>query len=157
MKPDRSQLISSLLIFSLLLTGFARPAYSQSRPIVITFGQPNIWSLEQAHYLLNRMHRENLDLQTAPLGTLDPNATNASRIDILKTLLQAGVSYDQAVGLNNELLRRDKVFNSDRRRQLLDNRSSLQAESTQLARDISALWIAMGNAATDAEKAKIQA
>jgi hypothetical protein len=157
MKPHRSRFIASLLIVSLLLTGFARPAVAQSRPIVITFGQPNIWSLEQAHYLLNRMHRQNLDLQTAPLGTLDPNATNASRIDILKTLLSAGVSFDQAVGLNNELLKQDKVFNSDRRRQLLDNRSSLQAESTQLAREISALRIAKGNATTEAERAQIQA
>jgi hypothetical protein len=123
---------------------------------VITFGQPNIWSLEQAHYLLARMHRQNLDLQTARLGDLDPNAANASRIDILKTLLQAGVSFDQAVGLNNQLLRSDRTFNSQRRQELLNNRSSLQAESTQLARDISALRIAKANASTDAERAQIQ-
>src|SRR5215213_9465297 len=73
MKPDRSQFIASLLIVSLLLTGFVRPTYAQ-----------------------------------------------------------------------------------DRRRQLLDNRSSLQVESTQLAREISALRIAKGNATTDAEKAQIQ-
>lgn len=157
MKLHRSQIISSLLIFSLLLTGFVRPAFSRSRPIVITFGQPNIWSLEQAHYLLNRLHRQNLDLQIAPLAALDPNAANASRIDILKTLLSAGVSFDQAVGLNNELLRQDKEFNSGRRRQLLEERSALQTESTQLARDISALRIAKANAATEAEKAQIQA
>jgi hypothetical protein len=156
MKPAKSQIISLLLIVSLLLTGFARPTFAQDRPIVITFGQPNIWSLEQAHYLLNRLHRQNLDLQITPLAALDPNATNASRIDILKTLLSAGVSFDQAIGLNNELLRRDKEFNSSRRPQLLDDRSSLQSESTQLARDISAMRTAKANAGTDAEKAQIQ-
>lgn len=156
MKPDRSQLISLILIVSLLLTGSVRPTSAQSRPVVITFGQPNIWSLEQAHYLLNRLHRQNLDLQIAPLDALDPNDANASRIDILKTLLSAGVTFDQAVGVNNELLRRDREFNSDRRRQLLENRSSLQAESTQLARDISSLRIAKANATSDAEKAQIQ-
>ena len=161
MKTTRSSMrafISSILIASILLTGFAPPIFAQQqrRPIVITFGQPNIWSLEQAHYLLARMHRQNLDLQTAPLGLLDPNAANASRIDILKTLLQAGVSFDQAVGLNNELLRRDKVFNSDRRRQLLNNRSALQAESTQLSRDLAALRTAKARAGSEAERTEIQ-
>ena len=156
MRLNHSSKISLFLIISLLVTGFSHPVFAQHRPIVITFGQPNIWSLEQAHYLLARMHRQNLDLQTAPLGTLDPNATNASRIDILKTLLQAGVSFDQAVGLNNELLRQDKTFNAGRRRQLLNNRSSLQSESTQLAREIAALRIDKGNAATEAEQAQIQ-
>lgn len=157
MTPARSQITSVILIVSLLFTGSARPTFAQSKPIVITFGQPNIWSLEQAHYLLNRLHRQNLDLQIAPLQTLDPNAANASRIDILKTLLSAGVSFDQAVGLNNEMLRQDKEFNSGRRRQLLDDRSALQAESTQLARDIAALKIAKANATSDAEKAHMQA
>ena len=143
---------------AVLLPGFAMPivAQIQTRPIVITFGQPNIWSLEQAHYLLSRMHRQNLDLQTAPLGTLDPNATNAQRIDILKTLLQAGVKFDQAMAVNNELLRRDKEFNTDRRQQLLNNRSTLGAESTQLARDISALKSAKARTSNEDEQAEIQ-
>ena len=161
MKTIRSSMrtcISSILIYSILLTGFATPIFAQQqrRPIVISFGQPNIWSLEQAHYLLARMHHQNLDLQTAPLGLLDSNAANASRIDILKTLLQAGVSFDQAVGLNNELLRRDKVFNSDRRRQLLNSRSTLQSESTQLARDLASLKTAKARAGTEAERTEIQ-
>ena len=159
MKPDKSLLkstISLILTATLLLPAFAIPVFSQSRPIVITFGQPNIWSLEQAHYLLSRMHRQNLDLQTARLGDLDPNATNASRIDILKTLLSAGVSFDQAVGLNNQLLRNDRTFNSQRRQELLGNRTTLQAESTQLAREISALKIAKSTASTPAERDQIQ-
>jgi hypothetical protein len=160
MKANSSSIkvfIASILIASILLIGFPRPVFAQrSRPIVITFGQPNIWSLEQAHYLLARMHRQNLDLQTAALGSLDPNATNASRIEILKTLLQAGASFDQAVGVNNSLLRRDKTFNADRRRELLTNRSTLQTESTQLARDIAALKIQKSQASTEPEKTQIQ-
>jgi len=160
MKANSSSIkvfITSILIASILLIGFPRPVFAQrSRPIVITFGQPNVWSLEQAHYLLARMHRQNLDLQTAALGSLDPNVTNASRIEILKTLLQAGASFDQAVGVNNSLLRRDKTFNADRRRELLTNRSTLQAESTQLARDIAALKIQKSQATTEPEKTEIQ-
>lgn len=129
----------------------------QRRPIIISFGQPNIWSLEQAHYLLARMHRQNLDLQTAPLGQLDPNETNASRIDIVKTLLTAGVSFDQAVAVNNRLLRNDRNFNSNRRRELLTSRSSLQSESTQLAREIAVLRRNRARAATEAEGTAIDA
>ena len=159
MKPDRSLMkstISLILTATLLLPAFALPVFPQERPIVITFGQPNIWSLEQAHYLLARMHRQNLDLQTARLGNLDPNATNASRIDILRTLLSASGSFDQGIGVNNQLLRSDRTFNSQRRQELLNNRSSLQAESTQLAREISTLRSAKANAPTAAERDQIQ-
>jgi len=157
-KSSTTKTISLALSAALLITGLVRPTYAQQpRPIVITLGQPNIWSLEQAHYLLARMHRQNLDLQTAALANLDPNATNASRIDILKTLLQVGVKFDEAVGLNNELLKRDKTFNVDRRQDLLNSKSSLQTESTQLARDIAALKIAKAGSTSDAEKDQIQA
>lgn len=160
MKPDRSLLkstISLMLTATLLLPVFALPVFAQDRrPIVITFGQPNIWSLEQAHYLLARMHRQNLDLQTARLGDLNPNATNASRIDILRTLLSASGSFDQGIGVNNQLLRNDRTFNSQRRQELLNNRSSLQAESTQLAREISALRSAKASASTATERDEIQ-
>lgn len=66
------------------------------------------------------------------------------------------MSFDQAVGLNNELLRQDKTFNADRRRQLLNNRTSLQGESTQLAREIAALKSDKARAATEAERTQIQ-
>lgn len=159
MKPDRSLLkstISLILTATLLLPVFALPVAAQERPIVITFGQPNIWSLEQAHYLLARMHRQNLDLQTAALGNLDPNVANASQIDILRRLLSASGSFDQGIGVNNQLLRSDRTFNSQRRQQLLNDRSSLQAESTQLSREISALRSAKANAPTAAERDLIQ-
>ena len=150
--------LGGLLITAILLGGMSIPVFSQEeKPVVISFGQPNIWSLEQAHYLLARMHRQNLDLQTAELGNLDPNETNASRIDILKTLIEAGVKFDDAVRLNNQMLRNDKVFNSQRRQELLTKRSSLQAESTQLAREIADLKIAKADAKTDEDRARIQA
>jgi len=160
MQLQRSKIqhfLSIVTAISIVLTGTVLPALSQQRkPVIISFGQPNIWSLEQAHYLLARMHRQNLDLQTAALGDLDPNAANASRIDILKTLLEAGVKYDQAVALNNQVLKSDKTFNSQRRQELLTQRSSLQDESTQLARDIASLKIAKAGAKADADAVPIQ-
>ena len=150
-------LLCCLLSATLLFSGTAIPAAAQERPVVISFGQPNIWSLEQAHYLLARMHRQNLDLQTEPLGNLDPNAANASRIEILKTLLEAGVKFDDAVRVNNRMLRRDKAFNSRRRQELLGRRSTLQAESTQLARDIAQLKSAKAATEDEAEGERLQA
>lgn len=157
--PKIQSFFCILLTIAILLGGTVIPIYSQQqdKPIVISFGQPNIWSLEQAHYLLARMHRQNLDLQTATLGDLDPNAANASRIEILKTLLEASGKFDQAAGVNNELLRNDKTFNLQRRQKLLTKRSSLQAESTQLAREIAALKSAKAEASSDEDRARIQA
>jgi hypothetical protein len=156
--PPIKLFLCSLLTIAILLNGMVMPVFAQQdKPVVISFGQPNIWSLEQAHYLLARMHRQNLDLQTAALGDLDPNAANASRIEILKTLIEAGVKFDDAARINNELLRSDKTFNSQRRQELLARRSTLQAESTQLAREIAELKVAKAEAGADEERNRVQA
>jgi hypothetical protein len=145
-----------LLVISLLVVGFVRPAPAQERRIVVSIGQPNIWSLEQAHYLLARMHRQNLDLQTAQLASIDPNETNAQRVDIVKLLVSAGFKYDEAVGMNNQLLKSDKTFNSQRRQDLLQQRSSLQAQRTQISTEITELKIAKSKSKDDDEKAVLQ-
>lgn len=132
--------ICAMLVFNGVLPVTAI-AQEKSRPVVISFGQPNIWSLEQAHYLLARMHRQNLDLQAKGLdGTnLDPNATNATRINILKSLLEVGVSYDQGMGFQNKQLVRNTEFNSQRRIELTTRRDNLRPVATQLERDIAGL------------------
>jgi hypothetical protein len=50
-----------------------------------------------------------MDLRVANLGVgaLDPNAKNATRINILKSLLEVGVEYDQAKGFQNKQLARN--------------------------------------------------
>src|SRR2546426_1178231 len=78
-----------VLIAILLTSGLpssVRANKKKRRPVVISFGQPNIWSLEQAHYLLARMQSENLDLLSKfpDENALDPNAVNGTRINILK-------------------------------------------------------------------------
>src|SRR5882724_6656792 len=92
------QLMSVLMSGIMGLGGLCYGVQGQGRgkPVIITFGQPNIWSLEQAHYLLARMHERSLDLasRTPSDADLDPNATNGSRLSTLKTLLEAGVSFD---------------------------------------------------------------
>jgi hypothetical protein len=134
-----------LLAASLLLSGlFPPPARAQDRkrkPVVVSFGQPNIWSLEQAHYLLARMHMTNLELQAKALSDtdLDPNATHGTRIQILKQLLGIEASFDQGVGFQNERIVETARFNDTRRRDLTTNRDRMRADSLQLSREISRL------------------
>jgi len=106
--PRRNYCVSLLLIISLFLTGLlpltGLAKERKRKPIIVSFGQPNIWSLEQAHYLLARMHMTNLALQAKALSDedLNPNATHGTRIEIIKQLLEVGASFDQGIGFQNQ-------------------------------------------------------
>ncbi|MDQ3798655.1 MAG: hypothetical protein M3384_04335, partial [Acidobacteriota bacterium] len=111
-------------------------ARAQSRPIVITADQPNVWTLEQAHYLLAQIHRRNLDLRAARLEDLDANAIHSNRLDILKTLLDINASYNQAAGFDNKLAAKNKEFNANRQPQLIRQRDELNRQNLALVQDI---------------------
>jgi hypothetical protein len=83
---------SALLVFMLLPT----PAREAAGPEV-SVGQPSMWSFAQAHYLLSPMRFRNrtLDGKVPSDDDLDPNAVRARRVDALRTLLNAGVAFDQ--------------------------------------------------------------
>ncbi len=100
------------------------------QPIIITFGQPNIWSLEQAHYLLARMRAQAEKLQSKAFGDgdLDPNEVNSTRLDALKELLGIGVGFNQGTGFQNDQAKKELTFNQDRRHTLLAQRDQRQAE-----------------------------
>src|ERR1051325_1622461 len=143
---QRGRSLRILLAASLLLTGLLPPAAfakkkKDRKPVVVSFGQPNIWSLEQAHYLLARMHMTNLDLQAKALTDteLDPNAVNGTRIQILKQLFGVNAEFDQGVGFQNQRLVETARFNDTRRRELITSRDNMRTESLQLTRDISKL------------------
>src|SRR6185312_5236774 len=74
-------------------------------PVTLEVGQPSVWSLAQAHYLLTEMHKANRKLATQmpTMDQLDPNRANASRLDILRTLLQVDAGFDQSVALKNQV------------------------------------------------------
>jgi hypothetical protein len=76
-------LLHSLILNSLIgLTGGLSPVSAQRRSIVVSAEQPNVWTLEQAHYLLAQMHRRNLDLKATGVGELDPNEINGLNFDV---------------------------------------------------------------------------
>src|SRR5436309_15834566 len=152
------QLICLSLMLLFFLNGFPLSVQAQKgRPIIINADQPNVWTLEQAHYLLEQMHRRNLDLKAKSLEDLDPNRINGLRFDVLRLLIEAGASYNQASGFTNELLKRNKEFDSQRRTQLIADRAKLRSESLQLTREISDLQTQKAKATGQDEKDRLDA
>lgn len=135
---------------------FPQKISAQSRPIVITADQPNVWTLEQAHYLLAQMHRRNLDLKAQRMDKLDPNAINGKNIDLIRTIFEFNAVYNQVKGFENELLAENKEFNSKRRQQLITQRDRLNEENLALVRDIAKLENQLKRA-SETEKAQINA
>jgi len=125
-----SQSWLSILLTVSLNCGLLVPTASAQNPVIVSVGQPNIWSLEQAHYLLARMRRQSLDLESKTPGEqeLDPNSVNISRLESLKSVLNVGVNFDQGIRFQNELLVSNARFN-------LKRRQDLQAKKDQLEED----------------------
>lgn len=98
--------IAVILCLSILdpLVPIAR-AQNNSK-ITVNVGQPNIWSLGQAHYLLSNMRERSRELGvTVPIPkALDPSSANGTRINILRTMLGADVGIDTVAGLQNSIL-----------------------------------------------------
>ena len=163
-KKSRIQsLIGQFLLYPLILnsliglTGGMTPVRAQKRVIVVNADQPNVWTLEQAHYLLAQMHRRNLDLRAKKLEDLDPNAINGLRFDLLKMLIEAGVSYSEASGFTNKLLKENKELSAKRRPELLAERDQLRKESLQATREISELEIEKAKATSQEDKDRLAA
>jgi hypothetical protein len=151
-------LFCRFLIFVLVVQVFIglvpslKPVKAQNRVIVINADQPNVWTLEQAHYLLAQMHRRNLDLKATGLGNLDPNEINGLRFDVLRQLVELGVEFNQAERETNRLVSRNQDFNAERRQTLLNRRDALQDESLALTREMTDLQTEKVSATTQEEK-----
>ena len=88
----------------LALTGTCLLLQAAPNPkIRVTLGEPNAWSLEQAHYLLEQRTARNQTLRPKePLPEdLDPNAISGNRFQALRQTFSAGVSFDQSLGPQN--------------------------------------------------------
>ena len=131
--------VTSWISTMLVLSGIVLPVHAQHRAIVVSAEQPNVWTLEQAHYLLAQMHRRNLDLKATGLGLLDPNEINGLNFDVLRTLLEFGVAFDEGAKFNNSLLKTRKSFDADRAIKLQQRRDELADESLVLNREIARL------------------
>jgi hypothetical protein len=113
------------------------------RPIIITAGKPNVWSLEQAHYLLARMRSESLSLQskTPTDDDLNPNAVSGSRLNSLKTSLDVGASFEAATGFNNDIAAQTTRYNLTRRPELEGRRDQLYLDLDKVTGDLAVLKV----------------
>src|SRR5215218_1507251 len=121
MKSTSDRCIAHLLLYVISVNGLLLGAGSlstvdaQRRMVVINAEQPNLWTLEQAHYLLAQMHRRNLDLKAKSLDELDPNEIAGLRFDVMRMLVEFGATFNQADLQTNNLLTANQSFNSERR------------------------------------------
>jgi hypothetical protein len=148
-------LLNSLAGFSPALLSVR--AQDKNRVIVINAEQPNVWTLEQAHYLLAQMHRRNLDLKAKTLEELDPNEINGLRFDVMRMLIEFGATFNQADLASNRLLTRDQNFNAGRRQELIVERDRLRRESLTLTGEIEELQTAKADTNDEAEKKRLDA
>ncbi len=98
--------------------------------VLVTVGRPNVWTMEQAHYLLEKNRAHDLGIAAADLGALDANEIVGLRIDALKTLFTAQAQFDQATGAKNSAATSQYKIDSERynrQRARLDDLASKQA------------------------------
>jgi hypothetical protein len=179
MRSRFRRLFGRLLIVILALNGFLGfiPAYTavqaqdkadavkendraikeRNRAIIVNADQPNVWTLEQAHYLLAQMHRRNLDLKAKSLEDLDPNEIAGLRFDVMRMLIEFGATFNQADLEANKLLTANQTFNSERRQKLLDDRTRLSDESVRLSGEIKDLEIEKADTEDADQKSRLDA
>lgn len=95
---------------ALLLSIFPPRATAQDGPrVIIEIGQPSVWSLGQAHYLLAKMHRRNRKLTTRfhDENDLDSNRITMTRIEALRQSIGVEGQFDQGMGVRNSIAMRN--------------------------------------------------
>jgi hypothetical protein len=129
--PLRRALVA-LLCLSLCPSFLPPQVHAQiGKKVRIEIGKPSVWSMGQAHYLLADMRQKNRSLKTKmpDEAALDPNAVNATSIQLLRTLLDIRGEFDQKVGLENATALREQGFNlqkrDDARRRLAGKQNEL--------------------------------
>lgn len=164
MKTLARIIIGRLLVCVLVINGLVgffpvatRAQNGEKRAVVINADQPNVWTLEQAHYLLAQMHRRNLDLKAKSLEDLDPNEINGLNFSVLRQLVELGVKFDQKDLENNKSALENREFNNERRQSLIRQNDQLREESLKLSGEISDLELRKTQAGTEEEKDQLTA
>lgn len=141
MKPSAARrVIAAFICITLLLPFYVLQVQALDGPkVIIEIGQPAVWSLGQAHYLLAKMHRRNRKLATRfpDENDLDSNRVSATRIDALRQSLGIEGQFDQAMGVKNDLalqrFREGEVRRETARADLRARQGELQKVNGELA------------------------
>ena len=152
--------VATLMSLVLLLSGLVVPSQAQKtldRVIIVNADQPNVWTLEQAHYLLAQMHRRNLDLRAKSLEDLDPNEINGLRFEVMRMLIEFGATFNQGDLKSNQMFQQNQEFNTQQRASLTTERDRLRRESLTLSGEIDELENKKADAESEEEKARLDA
>lgn len=109
--------------------------------VVIDMGAPSVWSLGQAHYLLAKMQKKNLELstRTPDSSALDPNAINATKIQMIQILLDVEAQFDQRLGVENKAALDEHKDKLKQREQARADLIARQQDLDQANRDLKEL------------------
>lgn len=140
----------SFLLIALLSAPMPAMAGGDDKYVTVTMGEPTAWSLEQAHYLLERMHAVNhsLNSKTPDQDALDPNATNGSRLEVLRTVLSAAAQFNAPLAAETEAKLDSFQLDLNRRRNLQARLDQFRARHQEVAVQLATLR---------AEQAQLQA
>jgi len=99
-------------IFAVLLTVLASPllhaqGWDKAKPlapsVIVDLGAPQVYTMEQAHYLLERNRARDLGLLELDPSPLNPNDTVGIRASALQTLFSGSVSFNPAIPAQNSV------------------------------------------------------
>lgn len=101
----KSHFLTHFLAISILWTAYPLPARAENKSeIKVNVGEPNIWSLGQAHYLLASMRNKSNNWSVkVPEEGFDPNDVNGVRYDILRSFLGVDAQYSAVLGAQNQM------------------------------------------------------
>ncbi|HEV2647208.1 MAG TPA: hypothetical protein VGU46_12660 [Acidobacteriaceae bacterium] len=147
-------LLDSALMVMMLIANISTVSHAQGRdrntfypaPVIVDLGKPNVWTLDQAHYLLERNRARDLGISTVDLNQLDPNDINGIRISSLQSLLSTSVNFNQADAFKNRAAIADLSAAKTRSADLLKQRDTIRDQLFDLDKTINDANTSLENA-----------
>jgi hypothetical protein len=137
----RQRLLALLLCFTFAALMPAVPRGDIKDKVVIHVGRPSVWSAGQAHYLLARLHERDQDIQLPLISgdALNPNTANATRVQIIKSLLDIEAQFNERIGVTNRMALREQQTALRRRDGAQTELLQREEERRQLSGDLRGL------------------
>ncbi|NKB32629.1 MAG: hypothetical protein GKR91_05975 [Pseudomonadales bacterium] len=136
-----SKLTRDLTIVFLSFCSCVSISTAQTDRVSIDFGKPEIWTLDEAHYLLRNVKENSGAISVQALTNLNPNETNASSVRMLRSAFEASLVYDEPVQIANRLKLDNYNYELSRKRELEQNLDDQRMIETSLIADIALLDI----------------
>lgn len=144
MRARARSTLALMLCGLLVILSFPQASSAAPKPlkkdwfVEMEIGQPSVWSLAQAHYLLAQIHETNRGLRTKELtqDDLNPNRANAARLEILRTLFGLEAQFDESLKTKNEAEIQKFEDKQARQEQARDSIPKKEAELRRVNQDL---------------------